>query len=71
MVCLVVIIVLLCAVLDFQAKLNCFMQRKTIDFSRLPIVLKGILVKLNGVLHEKKVAEITGVRDISLQERFA
>ena len=39
-------IVLLSAVLELLAKLNCFMQRKTTDFSRLPIVLDGILAEL-------------------------
>ena len=39
-------IVLLSAVLELLAQLNCFMQRKTTDFSRLPIVLDGILVEL-------------------------
>ena len=40
-------IVLLSAVLELLAKLNCFMQRKTTDFSRLPIVRDGILAELN------------------------
>ena len=39
-------IVLLSAVLQLLAKLNCFMQRKTTNFSRLPIVLDGILAEL-------------------------
>ena len=39
-------IVLLSAVLELLAKLNSFMQRKTTDFSRLPIVLDGILAEL-------------------------
>ena len=40
-------IVLLSAVLELLAKLSCFMQRKTTDFSRLPIFWDGILVELN------------------------
>ena len=39
-------LVLLSTVLDLLAKLNCFMQRKTTDFSRLPIVLECILAEL-------------------------
>ena len=39
-------IVLLSAVLELLSKLNCFMQTKTTDFSRLPIVLDGIFVVL-------------------------
>ena len=34
---------LLSVVLDLLAKLNCFMQRKAIDLSRLPIILKRIV----------------------------
>ena len=36
-------IFLLSAVLDLLAKLNCFMQRKATDFSRLSIVLDGVM----------------------------
>ena len=70
-------IVLLSAVLELLAKLNCFMQRKTTDFSRLPIVLDGILAELKHLkdniakwcsLVGRKVAELTDVHDISLQE---
>lgn len=35
-------IVLLSVVLDLLAKLNCFMQRKATDFSKLPIILESI-----------------------------
>ena len=34
---------LLSVVLDLLAKLNCFMQRKATDLSRLPIILKSIV----------------------------
>ena len=34
---------LLSAALDLLAKLNCFMQKKAADFSRLPIILEGII----------------------------
>ncbi len=36
-------IVLLSALLDLLAKLNCFMQRKVADFSKLPIILRSIV----------------------------
>ncbi len=36
-------IVLLSALLDLLAKLNCFMQRKAADFSKLPIILRSIV----------------------------
>ena len=41
---------LLSVVLDLLAKLNCFMQRKATDLSRLPIILKSIIseLKLEG-----------------------
>ena len=37
---------LLSAALDLLAKLNCFMQKKAADFSRLPIILEGIISEL-------------------------
>ena len=67
--------VLLSAVLDLLAKLNYFMQRKTIDFSQLPIFLDGILAEQNHLKDDIAewcslvLAELTDVRDISLQER--
>ena len=39
-------IFLLQSVLDLLAKLNCFMQRKATDFSRLPIILESIVSEL-------------------------
>jgi hypothetical protein len=36
-------IFLLSAVLDLLARLNCFMQKKSADFSRLPIILEGVI----------------------------
>ena len=42
-------IFLLSAMLDLLAKLNCFMQRKATDFSRLPIVLDGVMCELKGL----------------------
>ena len=39
-------IFLLSAALDLLAKLNCFMRKKAADFSRLPIILEGIISKL-------------------------
>ena len=74
----VVTTILLSAVLELLAKLNCFMQRKTTDFSRLPIVLDGILAELKHLkddtaewcsLVEFFFAELTDGHDISLQER--
>ena len=37
---------LLSVVLDLLAKLNCFMQRKATDLSKLPIILKSIVSEL-------------------------
>ena len=39
-------IFLLSAAPDLLAKLNCFMQKKAADFSRLPIILEGIISEL-------------------------
>jgi len=39
-------VILLSEVLDLLAKLNCFMQRKATDFSRLPIILDSIQAEL-------------------------
>ena len=39
-------IFLLSAVLDLLARLNCFMQKKAADFSRLPIILEAIISEL-------------------------
>lgn len=44
-------VILLSATLDL-AKLNCFMQRKATDFSRLPIVLESILSKLKILMND-------------------
>ena len=40
-------IFLLQSVLDLLAKLNCFMQRKATDFSKLPVILESIVSELN------------------------
>ena len=52
-------IFLLSAVLDLLTKLNCFMERKATDLSRLPIVLDGVMCELkdlkNTAVSEKKV----------------
>ena len=40
-------IFLLQSVLDLLAKLNCFMQRKATDFSKLPVILENIVSELN------------------------
>ena len=39
-------IFLLQSVLDLLAKLNCFMQRKATDFSKLPIIFESIVSEL-------------------------
>ncbi len=46
-------IVLLSVVLDLLAKLNCFMQRKATDFSKLPIVLQSITEEIKHLKDEK------------------
>ena len=51
-------IFLLSAVLDFLAKLNCFMQRKATDFSRLPIVLDGVMCELKDLKKMKQSGAI-------------
>ena len=40
-------IVLLSNVLDLLAKLNCFMQRKATDFSKLPSFLQSIVEEIS------------------------
>ena len=45
--------VLLSVVLDLLAKLNGFMQRKAIDFSKLPIVLQSITEEIKHLKDEK------------------
>ena len=69
-------IVLLSTVLDLLAKLNCFMQRKTTDFSRLPIILESILSELKHLKNvgaewcssvETTVAMLTTEHNITLQ----
>ena len=47
----VVTINLLSIVLDLLAKLNCFMQQKATDLSRLPIILKSIVSELKHLKH--------------------
>jgi hypothetical protein len=42
-------IVLLCEILNLLATLNCFMQRKTADFSRLKIILDSVLDQLKSL----------------------
>ena len=42
-------IFLLPAVLNLLAKLNCFMQKKATDFSRLPVILDGVLCELKDL----------------------
>ena len=46
--------VFLSSVLELLAKLNCFIQRKTADFSQLSIVLDGILVELKHLKDDHK-----------------
>lgn len=45
-------IVLLSVVLDLLAKLNCIMQRKATNFSKLPIILKSITEKIEHLKDE-------------------
>lgn len=40
-------------VLDIQSKLNCYMQRQTADFSRLPLILDSILKELEQLKGDK------------------
>ena len=42
-------IVLLCVILNLLAILNCFMQRKMADFSRLKIILDSVLDQLRSL----------------------
>ena len=68
-------IVFLSVVLDLLAKLNCFLQRKATDFSRLPIVLKNILSEVKHLkddgaewcsLVEKTVVMLESEHEITL-----
>ena len=69
-------IFLLSAVLDLLAKLNCFMQRKTTDFSRLPVILEAIITELKDLkgegaewcsLVETTISKLTNEYDITLR----
>ena len=46
-------IILLSEVLDLLAKLSCYMQRQTTDFSRLPLILESILKELEELKEDK------------------
>ena len=46
-------IILLSEVLDLLAKLSCYMQRQTVDFSRLPLILEGILKEVEELKEDK------------------
>ena len=46
-------IFLLSEVLDILAKLSCYMQRQTADFSRLPLILDSILKELEQLKGDK------------------
>ena len=46
-------IILLSEVVDLLAKLSCYMQRQTVDFSRLPLILKSILKELEELKEDK------------------
>ena len=46
-------IILLSQVLDFLARLSCYMQRETADFSRLPVVLESILKELEQLKEDE------------------
>ena len=68
-------IVFLFVVLGLLAKLNCFLQRKATDFSRLPIVLKSILSEVKHLkddgaewcsVVEKTVSLLESEHDITL-----
>ena len=70
-------VILLSSTLDLLAKLNCFMQRKATDFSRLPIVLESILWELKTLKNdgaewcsqvETTIARLKREHDITLTE---
>ena len=46
-------IILLSQVLDLLARLSCYMQRETADFSRLPVVLESILKELEQLKEDE------------------
>ena len=67
---------LLSIVLDLLAKLNCFMQRKATDLSRLPIILKSIVSELKHLkdagaewcsLVETSIAMLATDHDITMR----
>ncbi len=69
-------IFLLSAVLDLLAKLNCFMQKKATDFSRLPIMLDGVMCELKDLkkdgadwcnLVETAIANLTNEHGITIR----
>ena len=62
--------------LDLLAKLNCFMQRKATDLSRLPIILKSIVSELKHLkdagaewcsLVETSIAMLATDHDITMR----
>ena len=68
-------IVFLSVVLDLLAKLNCSLQRKAKDFSRLPVILESILSELKHMkdhdaewcsLVERNVAMLESEHEITL-----
>ena len=46
-------IIVLSQMLDLLARLSCYMQRETADFSRLPVVLESILKELEQVKEDE------------------
>ncbi|KAI6656129.1 Zinc finger protein [Oopsacas minuta] len=56
-------IFLLSEVLDLLARFNCYMQRQTADFGRLPLILKSIIKALEELRKKKP----TGVLECSLR----
>ena len=67
---------LLSIVLDLLAKLNCFMQQKATDLSRLPIILKSIVSELKHLkdagaewcsLVETSIAMLATDHDITMR----
>ena len=74
--CGVATINLLSVVLDLLTKLNCFMQRKATDLSRLPIILKSFVSELKHLkdagaewcsLDETSIAILATDQDITMR----